>query len=252
MKNMTTKLTTVLAALLLTAALAVSASEVHWSYSGHDGPEYWATLSPEFSLCGDGTQQSPVDILGITGSTDLADIKFSYKSTQLLVKNNGHTIQVDYAAGSKVTINGSAYELLQFHFHTPSEHQVDGVPFAMEGHLVHINKKGQLAVVGVFMKIGKHNKFIQKIWNVMPSTAGVQVVTNTKINAGSLLPDSERFYRLAGSLTTPPCSEGVLWSVMQKPIQVSAAQVAQFQKIFSANARPVQPIYDRMISENDD
>lgn len=187
----------------------------------------------------------------MTGVDDLAEIRFGYKSSPLKIVNNGHTIQVNIAAGSSATIDGDAYQLLQFHFHTPSEHNARGGSFPMEVHLVHKNAAGQLAVVGVFMKEGEHNDFIQNIWNSMPAHEGT-VDVDTAINAETLLPREHEFFRYAGSLTTPPCSEGVKWSVMNHPIEISAAQIAQFRGVFALNARPVQPLNGRPISTNDD
>lgn len=242
---------TLCASLFTALPLAASGAEIHWSYEGEAGPAHWGDLAPEFHLCKDGKQQSGIDIPGVSGADDLAHIRFDYKTVPLKIVNNGHTIQVNYAAGSKAMIDGDNYQLLQFHFHTPSEHNKKGASFPMEVHLVHRNAAGQLAVVGVLMKEGHHNDFIQKIWDRMPAHEG-EVDVHADINAARLLPRERDFFRYAGSLTTPPCSEGVKWSVMAQPIEVSAAQIAQFRAIFPLNARPVQPLNGRPISTNDD
>lgn len=241
----------VAAAVSASFSLPLTAAEVHWSYEGEAGPEHWGDLAPEFHLCKDGKQQSGIDIPGVTGVEDLANIRFRYNEVPLAIKNNGHTVQVNYAAGSSATIDGDVYELLQFHFHTPSEHKKRGQSYPMELHLVHRNGAGQLAVVGVFMKEGHFNPAIQKIWDSMPQTEGEVEVADV-IDADAVLPRNHEFFRYAGSLTTPPCSEGVKWSVMKYPIEVSSAQIARFKALFPLNARPTQPLNGRPVSTNDD
>jgi len=241
--------------ILLSTLLVISPTSfaAEWSYEGETGPEFWAELSPEFHLCGEGTQQSPIDIVGAVEYEDAPTLKLKYKKTPLLIKNNGHTIEVEYEAGSMLKLDGEEYRLLQFHFHTPSEHAEDGSPYPMEAHLVHINSSGQLAVVGVFMEQGEQNEFIQKIWDYMPIEEGEMPVEDTHINVQNFLPDDDdEHYHYAGSLTTPPCSEGVKWFVLKAPVEVSAGQIMQFQAIFPLNARPLQPLNDRIIHTSDD
>jgi len=229
------------------------AAEVEWGYEGETGQEFWAELSPEFHLCGEGTQQSPVDIVAAMEYEDSPKVKLKYKKTPLVIKNNGHTIEVEYETGSMLKLDGEEYRLLQFHFHTPSEHTVDGGPFPMEAHLVHINSSGQLAVVGIFMEEGDENEFIQTIWDYMPIQEGEMLVENTDINVKHFLPDDdEAYFHYAGSLTTPPCSEGVKWFVLNESVEVSAAQIMQFKAIFPLNARPVQALNDRIIHISED
>ena len=241
----------VAAAVSASFSLPLTAAEVHWSYEGEAGPAHWGDLAPEFRLCKDGKQQSGIDIPGVSGVEDLADIRFRYDPVPLKIKNNGHTIQVNYAAGSSAMIDGDVYDLLQFHFHTPSEHKKGGQSYPMELHLVHRNGAGQLAVVGVFMKEGHFNPTIQKIWDRMPQHEG-EVEVEDAVDADAVLPRDHEFFRYAGSLTTPPCSEGVKWSVMKYPIEVSSAQIAQFKALFPLNARPTQPLNGRPVSTNDD
>lgn len=201
-------------------------------------------------ICSLGERQSPID-LPAASVANLSHLGFHYDETALEVENTGSTIEVPIEPGSFLKIGKESYELIQFHFHTPSEHRVQGEELPMELHFVHRNALGELAVVGVFMKEGRHNDFIQKIWDHMPAHAGTADV-HTDINAVRLLPRERDFFRYAGSLTTPPCSEGVKWSVMSQPIEVSAAQIAQFRAVFPLNARPVQPLNDRPISTNND
>jgi carbonic anhydrase len=156
-------------------------------------------------------------------------------------------VQVNYQPGSTIKINGEEYELLQFHFHTPSEHTINGKASALEMHLVHRNAKNQLAVVGVMMEKGATNPLIEQIWQHIPTVGKTNVVKNSTINATKLLPNNKAYFSYAGSLTTPPCSENVKWNVLIEPIQVSEKQIEAFQSLYQVNARPVQPINGRII-----
>ncbi|MBI5345479.1 MAG: carbonic anhydrase family protein, partial [Deltaproteobacteria bacterium] len=177
----------------------------------------------------------------------LPDIAFSYKKSTLNIVNNGHTIQVNYDKGSSIKVDGMDYELVQFHFHNPSEHTVSGKAFANEMHLVHRNAKGGLAVVGVLIEAGKEAASFKDIWANLPGKADEKRSLHVTINADELLPKARTFYRYTGSLTTPPCSEGVTWLVLKTPVQMSEAQLKAFNDIFKVNNRPVQPVNDRQI-----
>lgn len=242
--------TAALFAFLSTGAIAGkdhNGSDSHWGYEGQGGPEHWASMSKEFSLCGGGKEQSPIDISGAQ-TTNLPAIQFDYKADSLEILNNGHTIQVNRAAGSGISVGGEKYELLQFHFHSPSENIVDGKPFPMEMHLVHKSAKGQLAVVGVFFKTGAKNAVLDQAWSHMPHHAGdKKKAGSVSINAADLLPADRGYYSFEGSLTTPPCSEGVKWMVLKAPIEASKKQIEQFTQVIGANARPVQPLHDRKV-----
>ncbi len=219
----------------------------HWGYIGEGGPENWGKLSPEFSSCDLGTAQSPINISSPI-EANLDGLEFNYQKSPLHIINNGHTIQVNYQSESALKLDGETYKLVQFHFHNPSEHKVNDRNFPMELHLVHQNEKGSLAVVGVFLKQGKVNKALEPIWEVLPEKEGKeQIIPNVEINASELLPTDKEFYRYFGSLTTPPCSEKVNWIVYQKPIEVSAAQLQKFAKLFPFNARPVQNLNRRFL-----
>ena len=197
-------------------------------------------------MCEVGTDQSPIDIdNAVDGSP--ANIIFNYSSVPLVVVNNGHTIQVNYETGSTVSINGEEYQLLQFHFHTPSEHTMAGKAYGLELHLVHRNKKGQLAVVGVMMEKGQANSLIDTIWKNIPEEKGINEVKGLTINAADLLPSSKTYFSYAGSLTTPPCSENVKWNVLAETISVSQEQIAAFEQLYQVNARPIQPMNGRII-----
>ncbi|MEO1132489.1 MAG: carbonic anhydrase family protein [Cyanobacteria bacterium J06639_1] len=223
----------------------------HWGYEGAEGPEFWGELASEFSQCSIGTQQSPID-LKRAGAIDanLDELAFNYQPTPLDIVNNGHTIQVNYAPGSTLTLDGQTYDLLQFHFHDPSEHTVDGEPHPMEAHLVHKNSTtGDLTVVGIFLDIGAENEALQTVWEAMPREAGPAfAVADVKLNAMDLLPaNTQDFYRYSGSLTTPPCSEIVNWIVMKEPVEVSFQQVERFAATVGENARPTQASNRRFV-----
>ncbi len=218
----------------------------HWGYADGTGPAHWGDMKHEFSTCKTGKQQSPINISG-AHSASLPAISFSYQATPLNVVNNGHTIQVNYAPGSHITVAGKQYELLQFHFHSPSEHEVNGKPADMVAHLVHKAADGQLGVIGVLMKKGTRNPLIEKIWKHMPTHEGEYSKAAIKINAEDLLPANRAYYHYSGSLTTPPCSEGVNWIVLKNMVDVSAAQVGAFTDIFHKSTRPVQPLNGRRI-----
>ena len=231
-------------------ALAADDHGAHWTYGGSAGPGNWGKLKPEYSTCGAGVQQSPVDIaVSHSIDADLSEIEFFYRPTNLNVLNNGHTIQANYGEGSTITVNGDNYELLQFHFHTPSEHTLNGEAYDMEVHLVHKNAEGKLAVVGIFMEEGSANNALEPVWQNMPAKADItNKVASIKINGADLLPnDSSEYFHYKGSLTTPPCTESVSWYVLKTPTQVSAEQIEAFASLVQENARPTQPLHRRFV-----
>jgi carbonic anhydrase len=222
---------------------------LHWTYSGKTGPEKWSDLEKDFEKCSLGQFQSPIDIPdATTRKGDFPDLLFVYKPSPLRIVDNGHTIQVDYAPGSTVTVDGHRYELVQFHFHRPSEEKIDGRGHDMVIHLVHKDAGGKLAVLAVLLDRGTENPAIATLWENLPKGKEKEaVVPGTTINAVDLLPNDKGYYSFTGSLTTPPCSEDVTWFVLKSPIQLSAEQVARFEKIYPMNARPVQPVNGRDI-----
>ncbi len=226
---------------------AASSGSSHWTYEGESGPEHWGTLSPQYATCSTGSNQSPIN-LHAAYEAKLDRVAFSYQGTPLNIINNGHTIQVNYQPGSTVTVDAQTYELLQFHFHTPSEHKVNGESFKMEMHLVHKKGEGELAVVGVLMKEGQANRFLDAIIQHIPKHAEERsMVEAVTINAADVLPESGEYFHYYGSLTTPPCSEGVNWSVLKTPVEASAAQIEAFHSVMGDNARPVQQVNQRFL-----
>jgi len=226
-----------------------TAVPVHFTYEGQDGPEHWATLTPDNAACDD-THQSPIDLTRAKPQ-DLANLVFQYQPSGITIRNNGHTVQVDYDPGSTLELDGHRYKLTQFHFHAPSEHTIDGQPAAAELHLVHAIDdgslpEGSLAVVGVMIQEGAENPAFRAVWdNLYVANATAQLVDG-EVNAAEMLPAGQTTFRYSGSLTTPPCSETVAWNVMTEPIEMSAGQLDAFRGLFEgANNRPVQPINDR-------
>jgi carbonic anhydrase len=228
-------------------AAAHPTDEVHWGYAGKGGPTDWATIAPENAVCGSGSTQSPIDI-SFTQLAPGGRTIFKWNpSAPLSVVNNGHTIQANVDKGSQIEIDGVPYELLQFHFHAPSEHTVDGKQMAMETHFVHKSEKGELAVIGVLHALGAENAALASIWNGLPRNTNDKKAVPS-FDLLSVLPRERQMFRYAGSLTTPPCSEGVRWHVIQSPTSVSSAQVSAVMELFKdGNSRPVQPIKARDI-----
>lgn len=245
-----------LACLAPVVTLASEEPAPHWSYGREDGPSRWSSLDPAWALCGEGRAQSPLDLVRAE-ETDIDAPTRGYGSTSLWIAHqehvvdildNGHTIQVDYDAGSTVTAAGRAYELQQYHFHAPSEHTVAGRAYPMEMHLVHRSAKGEILVVGVFIEEGAHNPAFEPVWANLPATPGERRhLEHIKVDIDDLLPPQGRQFRYKGSLTTPPCSEGVDWFVLVEPIQLSESQIRKFTELFSRNSRPTQPRNGRTI-----
>jgi len=223
--------------------------DVHWTYGGEAGPSQWASLKPDFATCAKGQRQSPIHIEDQNTLQGPAEpIAFNYQASNATVVNNGHTIQVDVSGSNSITVRGSTYQLKQFHFHHPSEEQINSRRFTMVAHLVHQNADGQLAVVGVLLSPGTANALIHKVWTYMPLDAGDKVnMPVSLLDLNELLPKDQRYYQFMGSLTTPPCSENVLWMVLKQPMTLSPEQIRLFAQIFPNNARPVQPLHARLV-----
>lgn len=237
----------VLAAAFSIGVVGTAYGQSHWGYAGEAGPQNWGKLDPGFSMCAIGKNQSPID-LDSTIDAALEPLKLQYAAGAVDVVNNGHTVQVDYAPGSALVVDGRRFELKQFHFHAPSENRVGGKSFPLEGHLVHADKDGNLAVVAVMYQLGAANPLLAKVWERMPAKADEKSSLPAGLNAARLLPASRDYYRFNGSLTTPPCSEGVRWLLMKQPATVSQTQVDQFAKAMGqANNRPVQPLNARPV-----
>lgn len=254
---------------MIAAPAALAADPPHFEYSGEHGPDKWSTLSAAYGACSAGKSQSPVNI-DSAHHASLPALEIRYSTLATAFVNNGHAVQANYAAGStladdyhqqapyKSQVNystgssighlGATFELKQFHFHSPSEHQHHGKNAAAEMHFVHADADGNLAVIGVFVEEGAENPVIARLWQSIPETAGQSNPLGTAINGGDLLPKDRSYYYYQGSLTTPPCSEGVRWLVMRHTVTMSAAQIAELKKAIGFdNNRPVQPLNGRVI-----
>lgn len=220
----------------------------HWSYSGTEGPENWGRLSAAYSTCASGKNQSPINLTKFIEG-DLKPIEFSYQAAGNEILNNGHTVQINYAPGSTISLDGHEFELQQIHFHEPGENQIDGETFPMEAHLVHEDEEGHLAVVAVMLSEGEANELLETAWQEIPMQAGQKYELASVVSADDILPEDRDYYQFNGSLTTPPCTEGVQWLVMKTPISVSQEQLQAFDDAMQhhPNNRPIQPVNSRAV-----
>ncbi len=228
----------------------VARKHVHWSYEGEGEPANWGKLEGKYATCDSGRRQSPIDIRdGI--KVDLEAITFNYNWTQFRIIDNGHTVMVSVGENNSITVMGRTFQLVQFHFHRPAEEKIRGKSYDMVAHMVHKDDDGRLAVVAVLMsKGGTEHQLIQALWNNMPLETNQEVAPATTIDLSRILPEKHDYYTYMGSLTTPPCTEDVLWMVFKQPINVSDQQVAIFSRLYKNNARPVQPTNDRLVKES--
>jgi carbonic anhydrase len=238
---------------LLFTALSSAAQESHpphWTYSGAEGPEHWGKLDPAYSLCSTGRMQSPINVKNAKPA-DLPVLKIDYRAVPLNIIDNGHTVQINYAPGSTFTVGDRTYTLKQFHFHHPAEEQINGKSFPLVAHLVHADADGHLAVIAVLFEHGASNPLIDTLWKNIPAEKEkAQDVPSVSVQAQDLLPSERGYFTFSGSLTTPPCSEGVAWYVLKSHTTISPEQVAAFAKIYSGNARPIQPTNGREILQS--
>ncbi len=236
---------------VLLAPRIASAEGAHWSYEGETGPEAWASLDPANAACASGTQQSPIDLTGAIHG-ELEEVAPTWMpTTEWTVINNGHTIQANVVEGSEgghVEIGGKLYDLVQFHFHHPSEHAIDAAHTEMEVHFVHRADDGSLAVIGVMLTGGGQPGLIDALFQIAPAIEGE--VPAGIADAARLLPQGGQYYRYQGSLTTPPCTESVTWTVMTEKVAVSDEAIAAFSAVFPNDARPLQPVNRRYLLTN--
>jgi carbonic anhydrase len=226
-----------------------------WTYEGKTGAAHWGDLDPDYAPCKVGKEQSPIDIQ-TAEKADLPPLRFEYKSEPLkYLINNGYTIRVNYhdapGSGNFLMVGDKRYQLTQFHFHHPSEEYVHGKPYPMVLHLMHQASDGKVAGVAVFLRQGAANKTVQQIWDHMPMTKGnEQEIPGVEINPAGLLPRDTGYYMYMGSVTAPPCTEGVTWFVLKTPIDVSAEQISAFAKLYPHDVRPIQPRNGRIVKES--
>jgi carbonic anhydrase len=237
-------------------SVAPAADDPEWHYAGDEGPDHWAELSPRFTACRDGRRQSPIDITSPARLVPPA-LQLQFPPASLRIAhhehvadgiNNGHTIQINYDDGDTLIVGETPYELVQYHFHNPSEHTLGGQHAPMEMHMVHRSAAGGLAVVAVFIEEGRHNSAFDPVWTNLPRARGVEVhYEHVMIDVDALLPPLWTSYRYDGSLTTPPCTEGVRWIVLTMPIELDADQIRAFTVLVHDNNRPVQPLNARAV-----
>ena len=235
-----------LATLLITPFLQANEHKLHWGYEGDASPSHWAELNKKFFMCKEGTNQSPINLSNFIEAT-LPPIEFNYHLVSTEMLDNGHTEQINVKHNSSINIDGIKFELKQFHFHTPSENNINGKAFPLEAHFVHASKDGHLAVVAVMFEKGEANEALTELWRNMPTHTGEHHAIHAK-HLDALLPENRDYYRFNGSLTTPPCTEGVRWLVMKDNITISKKQLALFQKVMKdPNNRPIQATNARVI-----
>jgi carbonic anhydrase len=218
----------------------------NWDYKN---PSLWGEI-PDFKTCKTGKEQSPINIQIAHVKKIIAPLEINYQASRAEVINNGHTIQVNLNNGGSFSVNHQAYELVQFHFHTPSEEKINGQQYPMVAHLVHKNPEGHLAVIALLMKEGKENKALKEIFEHLPAHQDINKELNHEFNTKILLPERLNYFGFHGSLTTPPCSEGVLWHVIKQPIELSKTQIQSFKSVVKSNARPVQALNGRSVQES--
>ena len=239
-------------------AVQPEAGDPVWHYEGEEGPANWAKLSPKFGMCGSGQAQSPIDIV-TTSVTQAAtpmtlrvppmELKIAHHAHVADAINNGHTVQINYAGADTLKLGDQSFALVQYHFHGPSEHTINGRHTPMEMHLVHKSASNTLAVIGVFIEAGARNAAFDPIWSNLPAQKGQEThYPAVMVDVDALLPAERAAYRYDGSLTTPPCSEGVKWVVLSTPIQLSAEQIRAFTQLIRDNNRPTRPLNGRTVS----
>lgn len=237
----------VLGALCASTSFAAPAEAVHWTYAGTHGSAHWAEMNPAYEACGTGRAQSPIDIRDAKVEA-LPPLQFAYGHVSPAIVNNGHTVQVNVPEGHFLQVGEHRYQLVQFHFHTPSEERVQGRASAMVAHLVHRDAAGKLAVVAVLIQPHRGRSGFDEVLAHLPARPGETLtVAGLDLDLAALLPASRRYYDFEGSLTTPPCSEGVHWMVLADPVSVSPEGIKRFRQVYAANARPVQPLNGRVV-----
>lgn len=236
-------------AMLACMGSSMAFADVHWGYAPKDGPNQWASLDQKYQACA-GYNQSPINI-SQTVSAQLPALEFNYNSHATSMIHNGHTVQIDFADGAFLNLDGQRFALKQFHLHTPSENVIRGQSYPMELHLVHASDQGELAVVAMMFEQGAENSKLQQLWQLMPRVAGEKVNLNNNLQASQLLPTQQSYYRFNGSLTTPPCTEGVRWIIFKDVHQASAAQIQAFAERMGghSNNRPIQATNARLVLE---
>lgn len=233
-----------------TLACAQEHKSGHWGYEGEDGPSHWGDLNPDYAPCKNGHHQSPVDIRN-PQEADLPAVQFDYKDSPLDIVDNGHTIMINYGTGSSIRVGDKQYTLKQFHFRRPSEERTNGKSYEMVVYLVHADQEDNLAVVAVLLERGEDNSLVRELWKDLPKEKEKEELFDAvHINAADLLPADRGYYTFAGSFTRPPCTENVTWFVLKRRVTVTPGEIERFSKLYRHDARPTQPLYDRIVQES--
>jgi carbonic anhydrase len=233
------------------ASLGNGQHHAHWAYSGDEGPEHWGALDPSFGACRGGIEQTPIDLPASATPAQLPELVFSYAPTPLAILNNGHTVQAKATGESTLSLGGETYTLVQMHAHAPSEHTIAGQHTDLELHLVHKNARGALAVVGILFRRGEPSRVLAPWFDAAPSEVTVDAKSiDATLHLEQLVPRDPGYDTYPGSLTTPPCSEGVRWFVLLDPMQASQAQIEHFIAATGGGVtnRPVQPVGTRVVT----
>lgn len=236
--------------IVFVTALMLSEGEpkpyAHWTYEGDEGQKNWASLDERFAMCEKGLNQSPINITSAIDA-ELSPLVFEGEAKATTFINNGHTVQANFQSGNYVTIDNKKYGLKQIHFHTPSENHIDGEVFPLEAHLVHVDKNNDLAVIGIMFKVSSDNSVLNKLLRNLPENKDDKEEVKSEIFGYEILPEAKEYYRFNGSLTTPPCSEGVKWVVLKTPVEISQSQLNDFMNVMPKNARDIQELNARII-----
>lgn len=231
----------------VSVVLGADANNDNWGYEGTNHPDRWGEISSEYETCSTGLFQSPIHLTSSNLIRKKGKIETYYQATPLVINNNGHTIEIKYEPGSYILINKQKYELKQFHFHSPSEHMLNGKKSEIELHLVHQNEQGKIVVIGLLIEEGKANTTLSTIWENLSEKEGIQKIKDKTIDASNLIVNNPTYFQYQGSLTTPPCSENVIWNVIKEPLEASRQQIEQFTNLYPMNARPIQEHNDRLV-----
>jgi carbonic anhydrase len=243
---------------LIVAAVLVPAGpraqwKTHWTYEGPTGAEHWGDLDPGYAACKVGKEQSPIDIRNAE-KAELPSLLFAYRSGPLRIVNNGYTaVRVNYAPGNGnvLIVGNKRYELTQFHFHHPSEESVHGKRYDMVIHLMHESSDSKVVGVAVLLKAGRANATVQRLWEHMQKTPGKEeLIAGVEVDPAGLLPRDTSYYTYMGSLTAPPCTEGVTWLVLRNPLDISADEIGAFAALYPHDIRPLQPLNGRVVKES--
>lgn len=233
--------------LAIAACAAAPAHAQHWGYEGHEGPEHWQDLDPNWAVCAAGQQQSPINLThALHAGLGAPEIEWAEETAGVVV-DNGHTVQVNVENAGGITLGDTYYRLLQFHFHAASEHTIDGEHAPMEVHFVHQSEAGDLAVIGVMIERGNSLPTLDRVWAVMPVDSQASPGIAARVHLNDFLPEDREAFRYQGSLTTPPCSEVVSWTVFTAPVTATSEQIHTFEGRHPESFRPVQPLNRRFV-----